>query len=79
MREVEKCGGRGGGQCECERGGDVWERVRCVTEVEKCGGRGGVLEGWRCVGKVEVCGGRGGSECECERGGDVWEGVRCVG
>ena len=45
MREV-KCGGRGGG--ECERGGDVWERWRCVTEVEKCGGRGGgVWEGWR--------------------------------
>ena len=46
VTEVEKCGGRGGG--ECERGGDVWERWRCVTEVKKCGGRGGgVWEGWR--------------------------------
>ena len=59
---MEKCGGRGGGECECERGGGVWERWRCVREVEKCGGRvGGVLKGWRCVGEVEVC----------ERGGGV--------
>ena len=49
--EVEKCGGRSGGECECERGGGVWEGWRCVREVEKCGGRvGGVLKGWRCVG-----------------------------
>ena len=73
---MEKCGGRGGGECECERGGGVWEGWRCVREVEKCGGRvGGVLKGWRCVerwrsvvGGVEVC----------ERGGGVWERWRCV-
>ena len=65
--EVEKCGGRGGGECECERGGDVWEGVRCV---------GGVEMWWRCVTEVEKCGGRGGGEYR--RGGDVWEGVRCV-
>ena len=39
VTEVEKCGGRGGG--EYRSSGDVWEGVRCVTEVEKCGGRGG--------------------------------------
>ena len=42
VREVEKCGGRGGGECECERGGDVWEGVRCVGGVEMCGKGGGV-------------------------------------
>ena len=40
--EVEKCGGRGGDECECERGGDVWEGVRCVGGVEMCGRGGGV-------------------------------------
>ena len=52
VREVEKCGGRGGGECErgggeYRRGGDVWEGVKCV-------------EGWRCVGRSEVCGRGGG-------------------
>ena len=76
-----KCGGRGGG--ECERGGGVWERWRCVTEVEKwvvglevCGRGGGVWERWRCV-RVETYGGRvrcAGEVEMCGRGGGVWRG-----
>ena len=33
---------RGGSECECERGGDVWEGVRCVGGMEVCGRGGGV-------------------------------------
>ena len=70
---MEKCGGRGGGECECERGGGVWEGWRCVREVEKCSGRvEGVLKG-RCVREVEVC-----ERGKCVGGVEVWERWRCV-
>ena len=69
MGGLEKCCGRGKvyggrGEGECEKGGGMWEGVRCVGGLKEYGGRG------------RVCGGKGGGVWEGWR--SVVGGVRCV-
>ena len=70
MVGVEECGGRG--KVYGERGGGVWEGVRCV------GRGGGVWEEWRGVGGVEECGGRG-KVCRGRGGSEFGRGGVWVG